>query len=1598
MKKTLFVLCAFLLVYFQASAQRFPIIVIPQVNSPAPVYFYNYADATTLNSPLRVQLILNDITISDRQIALRIAFQGNGLSFRSTDVVVGAAPLFISGGEPLRLTNVELAPYFELQNIQGINPNVYGQVIPEGSYQFCFEVFDFMTGNRLSELTCANTYIFRNDPPLLNLPLNKVNIEPQAVDNIVFQWTPRQINVSNVEYELSIVEIWDDGVDPQTAFLSSPPIFQTTTRSSSFVYGPSLPPLLTDKRYAWQVRAKALQGAEEIGLFRNEGKSEIFWFSRTEPCAVPNGVAAQAQGMSKINVYWEENPALYSEYIIRYREANKPGAQWFTMKTNSGWATVWHLKPGTTYEYQVAGKCKYEESPFSEVQEVTTATEEDESADYNCGIVPDEVAISNRDPHPGLNTGDRITAGDFIITLTEISSQSNGVISGKGFVQIPYLKYARFAVTYEGVLVNTDNQLAQGEVVTVHDGDFGEGEEMTVDVDIDIDETINGDDGTIDSVELDYEIEEIVINENGGIEITGTNGESGTLPGGVDTVITDSEGNTYTVSEDGTITQGETAPGGPIVSGNEGGSGSSVDQIEDLGIRISFKESGTYAYDAAPDVENQNLLSQYPTLPLGEDTYSIIYKAVSKLKGDDTITAEAVIINEDYKLEDVVFKTKEGIKINLNGEWKDNKVELSLQQTMKYAEQEIFATVPSKIEEGKYEVVGTFKLVHLDASLANIKLVLVPINNAQVPGDLANQINTIYNKSGVNFEITTASPLQLPEALWKDDGVFDVGDSGYLSWYSPEENAVIDYYKENTTVAEETYYLFISDLPTNNEGLDGFMPLKSQFGFVFSNSNQGKVAAHELGHGVFGLEHTFKTYGTTEGETEFLMDYGSGTQLTHMDWKQMYADGFKLYWFQGDEDGAAENPYTDAQSKCGETVIKDSDLQYVEKLKELSQNIANAEVSLIEDTINNIENICALKYLDFTVLEKLLNKLIVETSIDDDLEKAILKLLVSVPEEKYSEFHNNILASDDFSALKNLLDRMDDEFAFYGDDNKTYFLDTLANIIAKLTNDVQKWNIVNIIIKESYGNIETREQDAFLKIFSSMQSNQEKLDRLASINLLFTEMLIEDCSTLNDFKIVFEIAEKRDKNQEAFARFTQSDKRKIKIDNYYFEQSGALNWLLPYTVTFKNPYYEDKYASAESLYDWAAFLKYDLGRYNRQDIKNNYLTNHDQTYDYLNKFKDRYDAFIVNHQNENTQFWVRYKGNGGNQLIKQEISEIINHINNYENSESLRKVGYSTMLKVLIAILENSEVQDDLDPVLKNVQSDALMKVAFSVPQGSSRVLREIEKVGLKIIYKNLSGDRLSKFLAWVGQQSIEAKELKGITEKELLDMELASQNDYDSDSILQLESNIFQFDNFSSNVVDKINIKANGATIPYNKEVLVYVADDFTFLGQDFKKGTILNLPMIHAFAISNSNWNQVAENSAWLAADVISFAVGIGGIKILFTTGNIIRKTIVVADVAGSALGALETAMNASALSKETRANIQLISLIASLPDLGLITSKKFDDLVTRTDRSIDQQGGISQVTKSTLKNYLARFKTPEFRASSIIDKIKTTRPNCK
>ncbi|MBC8766595.1 fibronectin type III domain-containing protein [Arenibacter sp. BSSL-BM3] len=909
-----------------ASAQSFPVQLIPQVTPPPPIHFSQYADASTTNSPLRLQIILNDLEINNREIRLKAYFQGNGISFQSNDVVVGSSPLFLEGGVPLVLTNAELAQYFRFENITGISPNVYGQAIPEGAYQFCYEVYDVLTGNRLSQKSCAISVVFQNEPPFLISPRNKTLVAENNPQNIVFQWTPRSINVSNVEYELSLVKIWDTQIDPQAAFLSSPPVFQTTTTSTTYVYGPSDPLLLSGKNYAWRIQAKAKQGAEEIGLFKNQGYSEIFSFSYAGTCDLPLGIGHEVKGSTNANIFWDDFSTEVPEYTIRYRQKGNTN-EWFLNKTTTNQTTLWDLKAGTTYEYQLQKKCVVTGSEWSVTKQFTTFLADNEASVYQCGITPN-FSLTNKDPLPKLSTGESFVAGDFPIHVLEISG-SNGRFTGKGYVTIPYLNSIKVGVEFTNVLINNDKQMSEGTVVTVYDPNLA----SILDVDNVVETVDTISDLVAEPFEGDNDLDEMRVNfmipgdsvgnyikiKDGMVTITNPeNGASISELMGDDKVVVDGEGQVYHIDASGEIRDGgQIDSGGAVTSNNVEGitTNGQLERLTAKDIQIKFKEVlGEYGFDEIPSTANASIKKEYTTiLDADGNDYILAHQAVEK---GQTAYVDAIIEptgSNQYVLDSIVFKTKQGEKIpvEIRG---NNTIRLTLKGRYTFENEIIYAVVPSKTDRTKQLTAGTFTLWHMTDRPVDV--VLVSVSGGNVNG-LATEVAKIFKKgvATINIETQTAS-AELDLAVLGDNARLDIGDSGWLTNYNAEQQAVIADLKNKIDYNINKYYVFVFGSGVKpSEPIGGFMPLQRQFGFVFTgNDNQNadeegkrelaKTIAHEIGHGVFALQHPFDQYGKEiEGQTDWLMDYANGSRLSHMDWKQLHNPELKFYVFQDDEDG-----------------------------------------------------------------------------------------------------------------------------------------------------------------------------------------------------------------------------------------------------------------------------------------------------------------------------------------------------------------------------------------------------------------------------------------------------------------------------------------------------------------------------------------------------------------------------------------------------------------------------------------------------------------------------------------------------------------------
>lgn len=282
--------------------QEYPFVAKINLTTPYPVYLNDYANPN--QQSISLTLINRDLVLGSRSVRLKFFLEGIGFSIESREAVVGASPVILDSGVPYVMPAGNIATYFRPENLN-VAPNVYAQTLPEGTYRFGVQIFDAQTGKQLSVKTFTNyLWLKSNPPPFLNLPENQSFVAEQLPQNLVFQWTPRHFQLNNVEYEFILTElIVPNGFSGnlQHLFFSQPPYFTSTTRATSFLYGPTMPPLIKGRTYGWAVRAVARRGLDEISVFENRGYSEVHFFKYLTPEFDPPALRiASAMGQDTI--------------------------------------------------------------------------------------------------------------------------------------------------------------------------------------------------------------------------------------------------------------------------------------------------------------------------------------------------------------------------------------------------------------------------------------------------------------------------------------------------------------------------------------------------------------------------------------------------------------------------------------------------------------------------------------------------------------------------------------------------------------------------------------------------------------------------------------------------------------------------------------------------------------------------------------------------------------------------------------------------------------------------------------------------------------------------------------------------------------------------------------------------------------------------------------------------------------------------------------------------------------------------------------------------------------------------------------------------
>ena len=891
-----------------AHAQVYPVSGSSVLIPPYSVYLADYTEATSDRIVLTV--VLNDVARPELRVRLRAKIIGQNVTLETKPEYTGRE-IVLEGGVPLRLTGSDLAEYFDPNNLNftGISRREFEKTgaLPQGFYQFCFEVLEYNRGVKISNSICAPGWLILNDPPLINLPRNGDKVVATQPQNVIFQWTPRHTGSPNsaftTEYDVKLVELWPANRNPNDAILTSPPILEETTRSTTFIYDVSQTPLELGRKYALQVKAKSLAGVDELDLFKNNGRSEVIAFTYGDACTVPQNIFAQATSATRFTAKWTGD-FNHTGYSLRYRLADSPSAPWYTSTTLVPDAAITGLQPNTTYEVQVAGGCGVFESLYTGVARIKTFDTSEQG--YSCGMPLEQFNLDPANLLDALKVGDVIQAGDFDVKIAKVSG-GNGTFSGEGVIEVPFFNKASVKAEFASIVVTKEYRMVNGYLNVT-----GAGVEVipsgVMNMMDELDEVLNALDTALANAEANRPqpfdpnafVPDVTIKVPGpvtidksadGVVVTDATGKKTTIPPGTEAVVMDDQGNATFIDSKGKQHAATTAQA--VAAANR-----------EYNVTLTFNNAtnSRFGIDRLEENESAELKPLYKDKL--DNEYYVPYKSIEAGQTDQVL-AELGDGSPD----------KSKIRFEMGGlpvsaaPFSGNQTSFAVPGRVAGEQEALIAIFSPSDTAKKDQVLGRVNVVTYNKINKNV--VIIPVNgNTFTTGEgdaLQTELNRIYSQGVVGWSVTVKPGIQV-------EGInpFDAGSSGLLSNYTGHMKDVINAYKDNMKDGDDFYYLFLVNNPSNPE-IAGFMPRSKQAGFIFKDKTGSgpafaRTIAHELGHGAFNLHHIFmeENFKVTKKTTDNLMDYNDGDKLYKYQWDMMRYPPIVIGLMEDDAEGQAE--------------------------------------------------------------------------------------------------------------------------------------------------------------------------------------------------------------------------------------------------------------------------------------------------------------------------------------------------------------------------------------------------------------------------------------------------------------------------------------------------------------------------------------------------------------------------------------------------------------------------------------------------------------------------------------------------------------------
>ncbi|WP_435356917.1 fibronectin type III domain-containing protein [Emticicia sp. SJ17W-69] len=520
-------LLVFLLISNFLFAQNYPVTCTPIVK---PSFSLKWSEISTSTEMFKVHLLLKDLTKPSVDVYLKIRLSGVGVDIRTVDGFIPSQTIHLNPGSATLLTSADLAEYFNISNlaVDGIDISTLyaGGRLPEGLYTWTVEAYEIDRDRQVSNTGMALMNVFKNYPPIINIPQDGAILPVTNPQNILFSWTSRSTASLNAAqgktFKLRIYPL-NTGEDPNMVANSGIQPIEITTTTPYFNYGAANIPLEKGKRYAVQVQEEDINGFDD---YENEGKSQVVNFSFGQPCLAPEGLIINPIEKGRVELTWEQNDETSTTVWYKQSRSNV----WNNLTVEGKSTVVSNLKDKTTYEFKASSNCgantkafgaldnsnpvigepsseriefiiddsifdeKIEEvdwvafhpailDPYSikvELLSDGTSIKPKSVADIfekiikpkcanntssyeECSIDHPKIPIPTGEDLTSLAIGDVLGIYDYAVLVTEVGG--GNAFSGKGLVKLPFLDGAFMAVEFSGVKIKKGEEGTHGGCV-----------------------------------------------------------------------------------------------------------------------------------------------------------------------------------------------------------------------------------------------------------------------------------------------------------------------------------------------------------------------------------------------------------------------------------------------------------------------------------------------------------------------------------------------------------------------------------------------------------------------------------------------------------------------------------------------------------------------------------------------------------------------------------------------------------------------------------------------------------------------------------------------------------------------------------------------------------------------------------------------------------------------------------------------------------------------------------------------------------------------------------------------------------------------------